>query len=83
MKIGIIGGGASGLVTAIKSKTNNNEVTILERNSSCGKKILVTGNGRCNYWNDNQEIYNYDSNNNELIEKLINKETEWILVSIY
>lgn len=76
MKIGIIGGGASGLVTAIKSKTNNNEVTILERNSSCGKKILVTGNGRCNYWNDNQEIYNYDSNNNELIEKLINKETE-------
>jgi len=76
VKIGIIGGGASGLVTAIKSKTNNNEVTILERNSSCGKKILVTGNGRCNYWNDNQEIYNYDSNNNELIERIINKETE-------
>ncbi|MBR6949094.1 MAG: aminoacetone oxidase family FAD-binding enzyme [Bacilli bacterium] len=83
MKIGIIGGGASGLVTAIKSKTKNNEVTILERNSSCGKKILVTGNGRCNYWNDNQEISNYDSNNNELIGKIINKETEKEVIDFF
>ena len=83
MKIGIIGGGASGLVTAIKSKTTSNEVTILERNPSCGKKILVTGNGRCNYWNDNQEISNYDSNNNELIGKIINKETEKEVIDFF
>ena len=51
-KIVIIGAGASGLMTAICSKTKYNEVLLLERNSEVGKKILATGNGRCNYWND-------------------------------
>ena len=48
-KIVIIGGGASGLVSSIISKNKNNEVIILERNKDCGKKLLMTGNGRCNY----------------------------------
>ena len=53
MKTIIIGGGASGLACAIKAKNNNNEVIILEKESKCGKKILVTGNGKCNYFNEN------------------------------
>ena len=72
----IIGGGAAGLVSAIYSKTNNNLVTILERNSSCGKKILATGNGKCNYWNDDQNINHYHSTNNELLPKIITKELQ-------
>ena len=49
MRIGIIGGGAAGIFTAINAKDENNEVIIFERNKECGKKLLATGNGRCNY----------------------------------
>ena len=73
-EIVIIGGGASGLVCAIKAKNNSNKVTILERNDCLGKKILVTGNGRCNYYNDNQDISNYYSNNRDLLEEIITTE---------
>ena len=54
MKIAIVGGGASGLFCAIniKSKLKDKaEVTILERQNRVGKKILVTGNGKCNLTN--------------------------------
>ena len=76
MKIGIIGGGASGLIAAIFAKSKDNEVIILERNSECGKKILATGNGRCNYWNIDQDLSHYESSKNELIKDLINEKTE-------
>ncbi len=67
MEIIIIGAGASALMAAINIKGNNN-VTILERFSSCAKKILVTGNGRCNYWNENFDNCFLHSENNEFIE---------------
>ena len=70
-KIVIIGAGASGLMTAICSKTKYNEVLLLERNSEVGKKILATGNGRCNYWNADQSLTNYHSTNKELLSKII------------
>ena len=50
-KIGIIGAGASGLYCAINLKNANTDVTILEKNDEIGKKILITGNGRCNLTN--------------------------------
>lgn len=64
MKIIVIGAGASGLLTAIK--LSNNEVTILEKNSVSGKKLLITGNGRCNYFNDKHSILNYHSSSDNL-----------------
>lgn len=76
MNIGIIGGGISGLVAAINLKNDNNKVTILEKNSKCGKKLLMTGNGRCNFWNQNQDLSKYYTENRELINKIINPETE-------
>ena len=60
-KVFIIGGGASGLTAAIKASRNGNDVTIFEKNNKLGKKILITGNGKCNYWNENQDINNYHS----------------------
>lgn len=71
-KVVIIGGGISGIISAINAK-NNNEVIVVERNNTCGKKILVTGNGKCNYTNSNQELNNYHSFNHELIENIINE----------
>jgi predicted flavoprotein YhiN len=49
----IIGGGAAGLMTAIKLKeiSPKSEVTVLESGDRVGKKLLVTGNGRCNISN--------------------------------
>lgn len=76
MKIGIIGGGISGLVSAINLKNDNNEIIIIEKNNKCGKKLLMSGNGRCNFWNSNQNDMKYDTENRELINKIINPETE-------
>lgn len=53
MKILIVGAGASGLVLAIKLKMNRPEldVLVLEKNNKVGKKLLITGNGKCNMGN--------------------------------
>ena len=50
-KIAIIGGGASGLLCAIFCARDGLKVDIFEQNSKCAKKILVSGNGRCNITN--------------------------------
>lgn len=48
MKVVVIGGGAAGMMAAITSARQNNEVIILEKTSSLGNKIKITGKGRCN-----------------------------------
>ena len=66
MNIGIIGGGASGMFLAsMLNKNKNVHVTLIERNAKLGKKLLLTGNGKCNFTNDNFDnnidgIYNSD-----------------------
>lgn len=72
----VIGGGASGLVAAIQAKTKDNKVIILEKNSTCGKKILITGSGKCNYFNDDFTIDHYRSTNIDLLEKIITEENK-------
>ena len=67
----IIGGGASGLVAAIYAAKLGSKVTILEKNKTLGKKILITGNGKCNYWNENQSLNNYHTNNKEIYKKIL------------
>lgn len=58
----VIGGGASGLMAGITAARAGAKVTILEQNSKIGKKILSTGNGRCNITNLNQKGDYYRSN---------------------
>lgn len=70
-KIVIIGGGASGLIASIYAKTSNNQVILLEKNDKCGKKILVTGNGKCNYFNEDFTIEHYNSQNPEILQEII------------
>ena len=50
----IIGGGPAGLMAAISSAKNEEKVTIIEKMNSCGKKLLITGKGRCNITNNAQ-----------------------------
>ncbi len=58
-QVAVIGGGASGLVAAISAARAGANVTIYEKNSRLGKKILSTGNGRCNFSNKNADLSHY------------------------
>lgn len=46
--VAVIGAGASGLMAAYAAAVNGNSVTVFEKNEKCGKKIYITGKGRCN-----------------------------------
>lgn len=62
-RIIVIGGGAAGMMAAISAKINGGDVILLERNDRVGRKLLATGNGRCNYTNKNLTIKNYHGSN--------------------
>ena len=53
--IAIIGGGASGMMAAITAAEQGAEVTVFEAKEKLGKKLLATGNGKCNFTNLVQE----------------------------
>ena len=72
MEIAVIGGGASGIVAAIIGARNGAKVTIYERCERIGRKILATGNGRCNYTNIYATVDNYHGKEPEFINDTIN-----------
>ncbi|AKC64465.1 NAD(P)/FAD-dependent oxidoreductase [Clostridium sporogenes] len=71
----ILGGGASGIVASIISKDMGSDVAILESNDRIGKKILTTGNGRCNITNENISNCKYYSNNNNFYKFILSQFT--------
>lgn len=72
-KVLVVGGGAAGMMAAISAKINGAEVVVLERNNRVGKKILATGNGRCNYTNINLSIDNYHGKNPKFAYSCLSK----------
>ena len=82
MRIGIIGGGASGTFAAIRIKELNPsfDVTIIERNDRLMKKVAVTGNGRCNYANLGSLENKY---NNKFANQIINNLKPTEIVDIF
>ncbi len=66
----IVGGGASGIMAAIMAKDLGIDVAILESNDRIGKKILTTGNGRCNITNKNINVLRYHSENKTFFNKV-------------
>ena len=67
-KVAIIGGGASGLLCAIFCAKEGVYVDLFEQNTKCAKKILVSGNGRCNITNKNLNPNDYYSQNPSFVE---------------
>ena len=71
----VIGGGASGLMAAISAKYYNDKlsVAVLERSDRVGKKILTTGNGRCNLTNTQISIERYHGENVKFANSALSK----------
>ena len=72
-RVGIVGGGAAGMAAAIAAARQGAEVTVLERNDRVGKKILVTGNGKCNLGNEQLDIGQYYGSSPEWIEQALQR----------
>ena len=75
MKIGIIGGGAAGLMASVCAAKQHAEVTVFEHMPRVGKKLLLTGSGKCNISNLNMDISHYHCDNMELLNAVINQDT--------
>ena len=56
----VIGGGAAGLVAATAAREAGRRVVVLERDLACGRTILATGNGRCNFCNEKLDAERYN-----------------------
>lgn len=79
----IIGGGASGIVSSIFAKKKNNKVVVLERNDKVLKKLLMTGNGRCNYMNESYSTKNYHSEDIDIVDKIISSDNIEMVKSFF
>lgn len=73
-KVCVLGGGASGLMCACFANEST-MVTVVEENSKSGKKILATGNGRCNLSNVNMNKCSYNCNIDEYLKLFSQKDT--------
>lgn len=67
INVAVIGGGASGLMAAIVAARCGASVTVLERGDRVGRKILATGNGRCNMTNVYADVGNYHGENPKFV----------------
>lgn len=74
MQVFIIGGGAAGMMAALSAaEDSNNRITILERQNRVGKKLMATGNGRCNLTNRNLSIENYHGEQADFAKTALNR----------
>lgn len=74
-KVVVIGAGASGIIASLKASVNN-EVILIDGNPQCGKKLLITGNGKCNYWNENINVENYFTSDLNKLNQILEKNKE-------
>lgn len=81
----IVGGGASGIMCAIaaKSKNRNLKIAVIEKNDRVGKKLLSTGNGRCNLTNSRLTADKYAGSFVPKAEKMFRKYTTDYIVNIF
>ncbi len=79
----IVGGGASGLMAAILIAREKKEVILLEQNSKVGKKILVSGNGKCNIGNQSISPHHYHSQNPDFVREVLRGYGEEEIISLF
>ncbi len=81
----IVGGGASGLAAAVYIKRNNKKISVavLERLPRVGKKLIITGNGRCNITNNDESISHYHGDNSAFCEYALEKYGNKVIESFF
>ena len=75
-KVAIMGAGAAGVICGIHAVCSDIQVVLFDKNIMALKKLLATGNGRCNYWNSNQDLCHYHSSEEELLPSIITPEIQ-------
>ena len=78
----IIGAGAAGLMCAIEAGKRNREVLVLDHANKVGKKILISGGGRCNFTNYNIENKKYLTDNQHFIKSAMSRYTQWDFIGM-
>ncbi len=84
-RIAVIGAGASGMTAAITAARLGGEVTLFEKNDRVGKKILSTGNGKCNLGNTDFSIEKYycEDRDKEKLRKMFQVFSVWDTISFF
>ena len=77
----IIGAGAAGLMCAISAAENGKSVLVLDHANKAGKKILISGGGRCNFTNMYTEPSNYLSTNPHFCKSALKRYTQWDFIA--
>ena len=75
-KVAVVGAGPAGVMCAIHEVSDDVQVVLFDKNLKLGKKLLATGNGRCNYWNSDQSLEHYHSNDSQLLSDIITTEIQ-------
>lgn len=84
-EIGIIGAGAAGIVAACRAASLGNSVTVFEKNRKAGKKLLITGKGRCNITNNcsMEELINNIPGNGRFLYSSFNQYNNYDIMSFF
>ncbi len=72
-RVAVIGGGASGIMAACFAAADGNTVVIFEKQKKIGRKVLVSGNGRCNITNRNVTVEKYHGKNPRFVHNVFNR----------
>lgn len=78
----IIGASASGLMCAIEAANRGRNVLVLDHANKAGKKILMSGGGRCNFTNYDISSENYISHNNHFVKSALSRFTQWDFIAM-
>ena len=78
----ILGAGAAGLMCAFTAAQRGRRVLVLEKSNKVGKKILMSGGGRCNFTNYNVEPDNFISNNPHFCKAALKRFTQWDFIAM-
>lgn len=78
----ILGAGAAGLMCALTAANRGRRVLVLERSNKIGKKILMSGGGRCNFTNYSIEPENFLSANQHFCKSALKRYTQWDFIKL-
>jgi len=78
----ILGGGAAGLMCAATAAQRGRRVLVLEKANKVGKKILMSGGGRCNFTNYSVEAENFISDNPHFCKSALSRYTQWDFIAL-